>query len=178
MYHFGQCTIPGHVFLPCSLVPPFIILSCLPLLRFVFHFLASVLLVFFYRSQSPVLMLKNGSYYNFFLLSALVSSFFSFFIVTVWCFLFFSQFPALYHCHSTYSRSTQQLCFLLPFFNNSFFLVFHVYHLFFSCAECRFPIIPFIPTPFTPPSARPNENRIEDSIFNLCSRICLFIGYV
>lgn len=159
MYHFGQCTIPGHVFLPCSLVPPFIILSCLPLLQFVFHFLASVLLVFLYRSQSPVLMLKNGSYYNFFLLSALVSSFFSFFIVTVWCFLFFPV-SCLISLSFYILKVNSTIVFLITILQQFFFLVFHVYHLFFSCAECRFPIIPFIPNPLYP-SFRSSKRKLD-----------------
>lgn len=159
MYHFGQCTIPGHVFPSCSLVPPFIILSCLPLLQFVFHFLASVLLVFLYRSQSPVLMLKNGSYYNFFLLSALVSSFFSFFIVTVWCFLFFPSFLP-YIIVILHTQGQLNNC--VSYYHSSTILFFSVPCLppFFSCAECRFPIIPFIPNPLYP-SFRSSKRKLD-----------------
>ena len=149
MYHFGQCTIPGHVFLPCSLVPPFIILSCLPLLQFVFHFLASVLLVFLYRSQSPVLMLKNGSYYNFFLLSALVSSFFSFFIVTVWCFLFFPSFLP-YIIVILHTQGQLNNC--VSYYHSSTILFFSVPCLppFFFMRRVPVPYNPFHPQPPLP----------------------------
>ena len=149
MYHFGQCTIPGHVFLPCSLVPPFIILSCLPLLQFVFHFLASVLLVFLYRSQSPVLMLKNGSYYNFFLLSALVSSFFSLFIVTVWCFLFFPV-SCLISLSFYILKINSTIVFLITILQQFFFFSVPCLPPFFFMHRVPVPYNPFHPHPPLP----------------------------